>query len=168
MIASSKHMRLASTVFNAMLKPKFVEGLTLGANSKLEIPLPDDDPVPFEILMNIVHGRSRRVLREVDLTELCSIAALVDKYNMQEAVEAFSDRWIKDLEATQSKRISDDIVSWVFISLVFDKPKLFKKNITKISVQEMKHSIWEFEVEYLIFAPIFGTRFCLRVRLIHG
>lgn len=67
MLVSSKHMMLASPVFRAMLRPDtFKEGQTLQAAGKLEVSLPDDDPVALVVLLNIIHGQTRKVPRRVE------------------------------------------------------------------------------------------------------
>lgn len=81
MRVSSKHMILASSVFEAMLQPgRFKEEIDLDSNGKAEIPLPDDDSEPFVILLDIIHGRPRKVPRVVNLHLLSGLAVLIDKY----------------------------------------------------------------------------------------
>ncbi|KAH6713229.1 hypothetical protein DL95DRAFT_74558 [Leptodontidium sp. 2 PMI_412] len=90
MLVSSKHMKLVSPVFRAMLqRDGFREGCVRGSEGSVEDPLPDDDPRAMKILLDIVHGRNRRVPRKVSLRILTAIAVLADKYLMVEAqVEA--------------------------------------------------------------------------------
>ncbi|KAL2071695.1 hypothetical protein VTL71DRAFT_12930 [Oculimacula yallundae] len=94
MQVSSKHVQLASPVFKAMLGRGFAEGEALRENGQVEIPLPEDDPVVFATLMNIIYGKSCLVPRKVDVTQLAHLAATVDKYQFQEAVGFHSDAWI--------------------------------------------------------------------------
>jgi hypothetical protein len=47
MLVSSRHLILASSVFEAMLQDRFKEGQALRSTGYLELPLPDDDPVAF-------------------------------------------------------------------------------------------------------------------------
>jgi hypothetical protein len=55
MLVSSRHLMLASPVFKAMLQhSNFKEGQELHVNGKVEIPLPDDDPEAFKILLDII------------------------------------------------------------------------------------------------------------------
>lgn len=140
MLVSSKHMMLASPVFKAMLQHNtFKEGRKLRAARKVEVPLPDDDPTPFRIILDIIHGRNRQVPRKVDLETLTSISIVVDKYQMAEAVESLSDGWIEALreglptkyetekEAPVGAPVGAQIVHrWLGISWVFGKDQEFK------------------------------------------
>lgn len=58
----------------------------------MEIPLPDDDPVAFGILLRILHAQNNFVPREVDLPLLTGISILVDKYQIHNAVGVFVER----------------------------------------------------------------------------
>ena len=92
MLVSSKHMMLASPVFKAMLqRSTFKEGTKLSSAGKVEVPLPDDNPTAFIIVLDVIHGRNKRVPRKMDLEMLARISVIVDKYQMAEAVESYSD-----------------------------------------------------------------------------
>jgi hypothetical protein len=55
MLVSSRHLMLVSPVFKAMLQhSNFKEGNELQTNGKVEVPLPDDDPDAFKILLDII------------------------------------------------------------------------------------------------------------------
>jgi hypothetical protein len=133
MLVSSKHMMLASPVFKAMLQAStFKEGQKLSAAGKVEIPLPEDDPNAFEVALNIIHGRNKLVPRVLSLELLTSVSLLVDKYQMVEAVQCFSDTWIgaliEDLpEAYPSKTDSGNVVLWLQVSWVFENNEVFTK-----------------------------------------
>lgn len=75
---------LASVVFKAMLQRGFQEGEELRANGNVEILSPDDDPKAFTILIDIVHGRSRKVSRTVSFPLLVnlSISTLLGIYHI--------------------------------------------------------------------------------------
>jgi len=63
----------------------FKEGHDL-AKGTAEVPLPDDDPTAFQILLDIIHHRYRRVPKKLDLDTVAEIAILVDKYQVHEYV----------------------------------------------------------------------------------
>ncbi|KAJ8067205.1 hypothetical protein OCU04_004570 [Sclerotinia nivalis] len=143
MLVSSKHMSLASPVFKAMLQGNnFKEGRELASTGKVEISLPDDDPDAFAILMCIIHGRTRSVPREIDLDLLSRISTLVDKYQLHEVVEIMSDRWISQLEFELPEEFTNDLLPWLSISWVFEKPSIFKE-ITRIAERQSKGRIGE-------------------------
>lgn len=122
-------MMLSSPVFKAMLQHgTFKEGKALQTNGKAEIPLSDDDVEGWEIILNIIHGRSRKVPRQVNLLDMTEISILVDKYQMTEAVEVFSDSWIEDLKIDIPTELSQGgVFSWIGISWVFGKRVEFQK-----------------------------------------
>jgi hypothetical protein len=79
-------MMNASPVFGAKLEySNFQEGGDL-AVGKAEVPLPDDDPVAFEIILQILHHYISKIPFKVELPMLLRIAVLVDKYHMQETI----------------------------------------------------------------------------------
>jgi hypothetical protein len=100
MLVSSRHMILGSPIFKAMLQPSnFKEGRELSASGKVEVGLPDDDANAFRIVLDIIHDHNRRVPKQISLELITRISTLVDKYQMVEAVEPFSDVWIEGLRS---------------------------------------------------------------------
>jgi len=89
---SSKHLSLASAVFD-----KCMEGQSIGHTDKRTIPLQNDDHYAMEILLNIIHGRTRRVPRLLIIEKLVQVVVLIDKYEFHEAVEPFTDMWFESL-----------------------------------------------------------------------
>jgi hypothetical protein len=129
MLVSSRHMMLASPVFRAMLDGNFKEGCDLSSNGKVQVPLPDDNPAAFVIVLDIIHGHNRRVPREIDLELLSEISILVDKYQMVEAVEFFAESWIEGLKSSLPEYYSSekqDVHRWIGISWVFDRSSEFE------------------------------------------
>jgi len=128
MLVSSKHMSLASSVFEAMLKPNFYEGSTLVSSGKVEISLPDDDPDLLAILLNIIHGRNKKVPRVIGLDKLTGLTSLVDKYQMQEAIAAFAEIWIEGFNLNKETLTTErDLLRWLFISWVFENGAIFER-----------------------------------------
>ncbi|EEP76428.1 predicted protein [Uncinocarpus reesii 1704] len=138
--ASSRHMILASPVFRAMLQRKFSESNTLQLTGRVEIRLPDDDPDALLILLNIIHGHVRKVPLSVDLITLIQLAILVDKYDIHEAVELFSNFWFDNLKSTIPGEYTDDIPAWICICWVFDRPNEFKVT-THLALRQGKQAI---------------------------
>ncbi|CZR60537.1 uncharacterized protein PAC_10433 [Phialocephala subalpina] len=152
MRVSSRHLMLASPVFAAMLdRNKFKEGVTLHSEGSVDIELPDDDPDAFIVLLNLVHGHTRMVPRKTTLFILTQIAVLINKYHMLEVAEFFSDMWIRRL----SKRglpdrydgYRQEVMSWLFISWVFEKPKIFKP-MTMVLIQRAPHTLLENDLDF--------------------
>ena len=137
---SSRHLTLASPVFRAMLHRKFSESNTLRLTGSVEIPMPDDDPDPFLILLNILHGRIRKVPLVVDLETLTQIATLVDKYDIMEPVEMFANFWFNNLKSTIPDHYTDDIPSWICVSSMFNKDEEFERT-TRLAMREARREI---------------------------
>lgn len=133
---SARHLVLASSIFKAMLEPdKFKEGNLLRSQGNLIVNLPDD-PEALITLMHVIHGATRKVPRSITLDTLASLATLVDYYKLHEAVELFSDTWVKNLnEKAFPKNYNSDVVPWLFISWVFQIEDAFMK-ITQILICE--------------------------------
>ncbi|KIW74849.1 hypothetical protein Z517_11619 [Fonsecaea pedrosoi CBS 271.37] len=83
---SSKHLSLASKVLCHCL-----EGLPIGDKDVRTIPLPHDDFGAMQILLNIIHGLTKRVPRQVDVAVLSRVVVLIDKYEFHETAEVFTD-----------------------------------------------------------------------------
>lgn len=136
MLVSSKHLRLASEVFSALLQPNFKEGQVLQATGKLELPLPDDNPAVLEILLNIIHGRTKDIPRKMHIHTMASLATLADKYQMAEAMELFVELlWKPSLQESRPKTYDDDLVSWLTVAWIFKWPDEFK-HFTRLAVRE--------------------------------
>ena len=97
--------------------------------------LPGDNPAALLIILHLIHGQIRKVPRRVDLWMLTELAILVDKYELLESVEMALDHWLQNLESTTPRTLNNDLLSWMCISWLFQKPELFKK-ITKIAQLE--------------------------------
>ncbi|ATZ55263.1 hypothetical protein BCIN_11g05370 [Botrytis cinerea B05.10] len=95
-LCSSKHLRLASAVFKAMLRPNvYNEGTVLSHVGKVEIPLLEDNTEIMTTLVLLIHGRHQHPnLRPMENVEsLCQAAILVDKYQMHEATNFLTAQW---------------------------------------------------------------------------
>jgi len=121
MLVSSRHLILASSVFKAMLQePRFAEGIELKEKGHASIDLHDDDPKALEIIFNVVHGHPKKVPRYVKLKTLVKIAIIVDKYEMHDNVDHFSELWMKPIYTWQFRTepilyiLSMLCISWVF------------------------------------------------------
>ena len=135
MLVSSERVMSASPVFKAMLKHTWKEGSTLARKGKVSIPLPDDDPVSFGVLMDILHGNVSQVPRAVSLKFMVAIAILVDKYRLQAAVSRYTNLWMDALGDAIPKSFTPEIMLWLCVSWVFRRPVEFA-HATKIAERE--------------------------------
>ncbi|EHK19697.1 uncharacterized protein TRIVIDRAFT_181786, partial [Trichoderma virens Gv29-8] len=96
---SSKHLALASKYFQKLTTsnmkettPEYGYSFVINAN--------DWDEKALLVLMNIIHGRTTKVPRSVDLEMLAKIAVLVEYYQCHEAVEFFAKTWLGPLSTS--------------------------------------------------------------------
>jgi hypothetical protein len=117
--SSSRHLILASAYFKRMLKGAWMESNALQSEGYLRIQETDWDTSALKILMDIIHGRTRRVPKALSLEMLAKIAVIVDYYECHEVVEVFSTVGIEQLKETVPVTYSRDTVLWICISCVF-------------------------------------------------
>jgi hypothetical protein len=137
---SSRHLTLASPYFKRMLKGPWREGNELASDGRVSIPMEVCDSPSLVILMNIIHGHTRKVPRSVDLDMLAKISVLVDLYECAEAVELFADTWIDQLKNDLPTTYVRDLILWTCISWVFRKSAEFKK-LTAIAQMQSQEPI---------------------------
>jgi hypothetical protein len=133
-----------------MLDSGFREANLLHMDGSVVIPLPDDDPDAMIILMNIVHGKTRKVPRQIDLDLLVELANLVDYYQMLEVVEPWSDFWVQRQKHLKSDWAWALIHPYVhryalerlWISWVFQRPVEFKTTSWRIQRQGQDDQEW--------------------------
>lgn len=122
---SSRHLALASRVFRAMFDGGFQEGIIPDNHQLRKVPLPEDDAQAMMVLLNIIYGLSREIPRTIDLQQLTAIAVLVDKYELHQVVEVYTDIWFHRLYNPHTiieSRLSD----WIFVCWVLGKATEFK------------------------------------------
>jgi hypothetical protein len=123
------------------------------------VSLADDDPVIFLILLDILHHHIKKVPLLISLERLTGIIILVEKYQMQESVEMFSDMRIDGLEGRngdEPESLATDVLSWLYVSWVFQKEKP-SRHITKILQLEGDAGMGETELQKL---PILDRIIC--------
>lgn len=129
-----------SPVFRAMLGPHFSEGTTLANSSRVEIPLPKDDPESMEIVCNLLHMRNNDVPATHDTENLIEVVNHCDKYGVWVATRPAIYQWLDALPK-----------HWVYLSAceacqlmgIAFKLKLWKdvKRFGVIMVQHTEYSI---------------------------
>ncbi|KAK3669164.1 hypothetical protein LTR78_010956 [Recurvomyces mirabilis] len=104
------------------------------------IPLLQDNFAAIKILLNIVHGRTRRVPRQVDMPVLKQVVGLIDKYEFHEAAEVFTDMWFDFLQPTILKCQRQNLTSGILICSVLRRPSEY--------VSLTRRAIWETDCEF--------------------
>ena len=132
---SSKHLALASAYFKRGLNDCWAEGDALSELGSVEIPVNDCKPDILLILLNLIHGRSRKIPLKLTLPQLSDIAVAADFFQCNEVVEVFAGIWIQALEPLVPTSFSQDMKIWMMISCIFRSPTTFNKT-TKIAMQQ--------------------------------
>lgn len=135
MLVSSRHLMLASPVFKSMLQPRFAEGLTLQRDGKVVIPIFDDDCAALQILLNIIHGRTRRIPETINIQMFTMFVVLVDKYQAHEVVEFFTNIWFNKLKYGILHMLRDNLYPWLCICWVLRRKEEFRE-LTRIAQLE--------------------------------
>ncbi|KAJ5864261.1 uncharacterized protein N7529_006177 [Penicillium soppii] len=90
-LVSSKHLKLASSFFKAMLSNSWAEGRALTTNGTVEIPVTDVKPETLMTSLNAIHGRFRRLPLKMTLQELVDVLVFTDFFKCHEAIELFAN-----------------------------------------------------------------------------
>lgn len=146
---SSQHLILASKHFRTRFRyhPPHEQPSTDTSDGRTHITLsPGYDPHAIMTIMDIVHGRGRRVPRALpDVDALAKIAVVVDAFKFHDAVEVYAERWFADLlslssrsnkgldEAALEAAGDRELVLWIYVSYVFRQAEVFKA-ATRIAV----------------------------------
>jgi hypothetical protein len=122
-----------------MLQHSFKEGETLLKEGKVEVPLPDDDPIAFGILMKILHAQNHLVPKTVDLPLLANLAILVDKYRLHNATGVWAETWVAKLRESNPQRLEENLVLWICIAWVFRQSTEFNTVISVAAKLPVDH-----------------------------
>lgn len=155
-IVSSKHMINASHIFESLLAGDSAEAKLLRAkgHTKLQV-LADFDTMV--ILLNVIHGPSRKVPRQVTLTELSNLAILASKLGMTETVQFFSDTWIDALQREGLPRsYNQAVLQLLLVFHVFDRPDEFK-SMSRLVQRECDENLLQDSESIPIPRAILGT-----------
>lgn len=157
-VVSSRHMMLASRFFEMLLNGNSKEAATLRSQRQVSIPLSADVDAII-ILLNIVHGFSRKVPRYVGLEALSNLAILVSNFGMLDAVQFFSDTWIDSLQREGlPESYNENVLRLLFVFWVFDRPVEFK-DMARLAQWECDENLRENVGDIPIPDTIIGSQF---------
>ncbi|KAH8587422.1 hypothetical protein B0O99DRAFT_526883 [Bisporella sp. PMI_857] len=141
-LVSSQHLMLASDKMRTLLTGDSEQSRALQSKGHVTIRLAVDADT-MVILLNIIHGASKKVPRQVSLEDLKRLATSVNVLGMLDTVEFFSDTWIENLKREALPKVyNETVLSWLFISWVFNRPAEFKQ-MTKLAERESTERIQE-------------------------
>ena len=121
---SSRHLILASSYFNRMLKGPWKES-NIEPGCDYTISARDWDVDALLILMRIIHGQARKVPRRLSLEQLAKVAVIVDYYQCTEVVEIFAERWLSRVPVPEKPMSYRDTILRLFVSWVFSESEPF-------------------------------------------
>lgn len=137
---SSRHLALAS----AHLRNKFRHlpdgSAAAEADGRWHVTLGGYDAAAVVIVMDVIHGRGRKVPRALDLETLAKVAVFVDTFRCLDAVEVYAERWFLKLEGQVPREYGRDLLLWIYVSYVFRQSEVFQK-ATKIAVLQSQGPI---------------------------
>ncbi|KAF4865391.1 hypothetical protein CGCSCA2_v001596 [Colletotrichum siamense] len=136
-LLSSRHLMLASSIFNKKLSGPWKESLKDPVERVRHIETTEWDVDALLILFQIIHGKHSHVPRFVDLEMLAKIATLVDYYDCHEAVQLYGDMWIDGIKNDLPTQCNRELVLWILVSWVFSKENIFNQ-VTRTAILESK------------------------------
>ena len=158
-VVSSRHLMLASEHFRTTLGGDSKEAKVLKSRGHVKIRLAIELET-MVILLNIIHGASRKVPRQVTLNVLRQLAVLVSGFGMLETVEFFSDTWIDNLMRDELPKGYDKrVLSLMFVFWVFNRPTEFK-DMTRLAQRESTEKLIEDVKDIPIARNIVGKFSC--------
>ncbi|KAH7333293.1 hypothetical protein BKA65DRAFT_564458 [Rhexocercosporidium sp. MPI-PUGE-AT-0058] len=146
---SSKHLSLASPRFKKMLTGVWKEAHEIHKDGCRHVTLEGFDPGALKLMLDILHGKTRKVPRSLNLEMLAKVAVLVDDFECFEEVEVFTDIWLESLPPPRPAEYNRDLVLWILISSVFQKSKLFTSTASHC------------DIVYDLMALHYGTKYGL-------
>lgn len=91
------------------------------------------DSKAFEIVMQIIHGRTRHVPEQVNVELLAQIAAIVDDLECLDSTWFFAKRWLSQTKNAYAFGPLGDLPKWILISFVFEESEVFH-NVTHMVI----------------------------------
>lgn len=134
-LVSSKHLKLASSYFKRLLSDTWPEGKTLATEGTVRLAIKDCKPDILLLILNIIHGHTRKVPREISFLQLVDFSLATDYFQFHEVVEVFALMWIELLKPSIPLTFCLDTKQWIMIASVFKVADILQKT-TKIAIQE--------------------------------
>ncbi|KAF8415623.1 hypothetical protein EV426DRAFT_629526 [Tirmania nivea] len=166
---SSQVLRLSSSVFRVMLDVKsgFKEGKFLAdrfcnpsSSPPLEVPLPEDNPNAFGIILRAIHLHSKWVPDSLTPEQLYEIAIICDKYDFTEAIDFWLKQWIP-----KSFNGILNMDKWLFMAFAFGKHDIFAQLSKELILSCGVDIEGNLRVEGLITEGQNGATFTLDTRI---
>ncbi|KAK4139067.1 uncharacterized protein C8A04DRAFT_16192 [Dichotomopilus funicola] len=137
---SSRHLILASTVFEAALKGGWQEG-NGSNNGDLHISVRGFHPKALEIVLDAIHGQYRWIPKTISLETLLGVATIVHHYGVHEPLQLLAPIWIDHLSEHLPQNMESEklVLQWILILWVFNDAGRF----TQVTQVAMRYAIGE-------------------------
>lgn len=123
---SKKHLMIASPRAQAMFAGGFKESIPQDDGLYHWNFEPIFDPEAFEIVMKIIHGKTRLLPQKVTFEMLASISTIVDDLQCHDATWFIVKQWLSHIPQKIPNAICEDLARWILISFVFEDPVSFR------------------------------------------
>ncbi|KAI8667740.1 hypothetical protein NCS55_00796700 [Fusarium keratoplasticum] len=124
---SMKHLVLASPRAKKMFEGNYAEAQPGTDGLRRWTFEPIFDAKAFRIVMNAIHGHTRKMPRTMTLRRLAKISAIVDDLDCSQSLWFYAKTWLAELDTYMD---DDNFRRWMLISFVFDEPELFESATT--------------------------------------
>lgn len=124
--ASAKHLMTASPYFKALLSTGMEESVEFQADGTVLTTAECWDECAFLYVLKIIHCKSHELPDKVDLDMLGKVCVIADYYDVSDAVRFAARPWIAKLNPYGPHDGYRDAVIWLWISIFFRMPGVFK------------------------------------------
>lgn len=98
------------------------------------------DPLAFEIVMNAIHGKTRKLPKTLTIATLAEVATIVQELDCQQVLWFPAKIWIDQVRGSVLRVAYFDLLRLLFISYVFEESELFEK-ASQVVLAEIKEPL---------------------------
>ncbi|POR32029.1 Uncharacterized protein TPAR_07766 [Tolypocladium paradoxum] len=127
---SSKHLKTASKYFRTQLRSPWKEHIDVAEDGSCIVRAEEWNEQALLIVMNIIHGRSKQVPRNLNLQLMAQVAVIVDYYACHEATWFFHKTWVGNyirVWYTAGYGYGRDLMLWLFVTITFYSSSWFQE-----------------------------------------
>jgi hypothetical protein len=136
-LVSSALLKNVSKYFRNTFSDRFSETTLNLDDGRYHVVVEGFNPKAFEHVMNIIHVKSKRLPKKIDVEQLAHIAVLVDYYDMKDAVSFHAETWAKAVAKMKfPTTYCQNLVLRTFVARTFGDDESFQRGaqlITKTS-----------------------------------
>ncbi|KAH6956168.1 hypothetical protein DER45DRAFT_566253 [Fusarium avenaceum] len=107
------------------------------------------DDKAFDLVLKIIHGKTREVQQRLDPDLLVAVASVVDDLQCQDALNFYGREWISSFHrlfgTNLPKEMNKTLVQSIFISFIFEHERLFEDS-TKAAIRFNNGAVPTFEL----------------------